>query len=124
MGVELDNETIVTTFAPLDGEGVKFDTGKPRWDLLPPDSLNSVAAVLSYGAEKYAPRNWEKGMAWGRLIAAQKRHLAAFEMGEIIDPESGLPHLAHASCCALMLQALVMRQIGDDDRALIPSPSP
>ena len=105
------------TFGPLDGAGVKYDTGKPRWDLLPPDALDDVARVLSYGADKYAARNWEKGMDWGRLSAALQRHLAAFSMGEDIDPESGLHHLAHMSCCALMLHALFLRGDGTDDRS-------
>lgn len=105
------------TFAPLEQLGVKFDGGKPRWDLLPPDALDDVAKVLTYGAAKYAPRNWEKGMDWGRLIAAQMRHLAAFQSGEDVDPESGLHHLAHASCCALMVHALFLRGAGSDDRS-------
>lgn len=97
--------------------GVKFDDGKPRWDLLPMDALNDVAAVLQYGAKKYAARNWEKGMHWGRLQAAALRHLAAWSIGQDEDIESGLPHLAHAACCVLMLLAMEQRGIGTDDRS-------
>lgn len=97
-------------------EGVKFDEGKPRWDLLPFDALDEVAEVLRYGANKYAPRNWEKGMAWGRLLGAAMRHLAAWARGNYRDSESQLPHLAHAACCVLMLLALTMRGVGTDDR--------
>ena len=97
-------------------EGVKVDDGKPRWDLLPFDALDDVAAVLRYGAIKYTSRNWEKGMAWGRLLAATFRHLAHWARGQDHDEESGLHHLAHAACCVLMLLALVKRNVGTDDR--------
>lgn len=97
-------------------EGVKHDIGKPRYDLLPPDAMDAIAQVFTYGAAKYADRNWEGGMAWGRLFAAMMRHCWAFWRGEDVDPESGLPHLAHAGACVLMLLAYTQRGIGADDR--------
>jgi hypothetical protein len=99
-------------------EGVKFDQGKPRTDLLPFDALLDVAAVLDYGAKKYAARNWEKGMGWGRLVAASMRHLWAWCGGQDRDEESGHHHLAHFACCSLMLLALVRRNVGTDDRTV------
>jgi hypothetical protein len=95
---------------------IKHDAGKPRWDLLPFDFMDDVAAVLAYGAKKYADRNWEKGMAWGRLLRASIGHLASWARGIELDEESGLPHLAHAACSVLMLGALVKRKVGTDDR--------
>ncbi len=97
-------------------EGVKYDSGKARWDLLPFDALDEVAEVLRYGANKYAARNWEKGMAWSRLLGAALRHLGAWALGNDVDEESEMPHLAHAACCVLMLLALVERGVGADDR--------
>lgn len=97
-------------------EGVKFDNDKPRTDLLPFDALEDISKVLAYGANKYAPRNWEKGMAWGRLLGAALRHGFRWGMGEDNDPESGLSHLSHMGCCVLMLSALVKRKVGTDDR--------
>lgn len=107
---------VVTKAKPAE----KHDAGKPRWDLMPFDALDEVAAVYAYGAAKYAPRNWETGLAWGRLLAAALRHLAAWARGIELDDESGLPHLAHAMCCLLMLRASVLRGIGTDDRAVRP----
>jgi hypothetical protein len=72
--------------------------------------------VLDYGAKKYAPRNWELGMDWGRMLAASLRHLFAWARGEDYDPESKLHHLAHAACCVLFLLAYAMRNVGNDDR--------
>ena len=104
----------------MSDEGKKHDEGKPRWDLLPFDALDDVAAVLEFGARKYADRNWEKGMAWGRLLGAACRHLSAWARGTYLDSESGLPHLAHAACCVLMLGALAKRGVGTDTRRHAP----
>lgn len=68
------------------------------------------------GAEKYGERNWERGIAWSRVFAAALRHLWAWWRGENADPETGLPHLAHAACNLLFLLAYHRRQIGPDDR--------
>jgi hypothetical protein len=104
-------------------EGRKDDAEKARWDLLPFDALDDVAEVLKYGAKKYAARNWELGMAWGRLLAAALRHLTFWARGQQSDQESGMHHLAHAACCVLMLLALVKRGLGTDDRAQPPQPA-
>lgn len=75
--------------------------------------LIGAASVFTHGAAKYGiaeaayANNWLQGMRWGRLVAALQRHLLAHAAGDTIDdPEaggSGLPHIWHALCCALML---------------------
>lgn len=80
----------------------KHDDGKPRCDLLPPAALLRVADVLGFGARKYAPHAWrEVPDGHRRYLAAALRHVFARMRGERLDPESGLPHLAHAACCLL-----------------------
>lgn len=96
--------------------GKKFDAGKARMDLLAPELLYGVADVLAFGATKYGARNWEAGMTWGRCFAAAMRHLWAWWRGEKFDPETGLPHLAHAACCLMFLLAYEARGVGSDDR--------
>ncbi len=96
--------------------GVKLDEGKARFDLLPPDALLQVTRVYTFGAKKYAARNWENGMDWGRVYAAQQRHMNAFWGGEMYDPETGLMHTAHAAFGALTLCAYSLRGIGTDTR--------
>ncbi len=77
--------------------GMKFDTGKLRYDLIPPEALRALADVLTYGAEKYAPDNWKSVPdAKARYTAALYRHLEAWRSGEQTDAESGRHHLAHA----------------------------
>lgn len=85
-------------------EGLKFDTGKLRWDLLPIDCIEDVVKILTFGSVKYGPNNWqmlEEGEE--RYYAALMRHLSAYRQGEIIDIESGLSHLSHAMCNILFL---------------------
>lgn len=98
-------------------EGRKDDTGKPRMDLIPPEALYALGRVLEYGARKYADRNWEKGFAWGRSVAALKRHLSAWEAGQECDHESGMPHLWHVATNAVFLLTFAERGVGTDDRA-------
>ncbi len=84
-------------------EGVKYDAGKPDWSLLPYRELEDVVRVLTYGAKKYpSPDNWKRvDNAKPRYLAAMMRHVTARIRGEMMDPETGLPHLAHAMCCLL-----------------------
>ncbi len=84
--------------------GTKYDGGKLRWGLIPLNSLSEIVKVLTFGAQKYAPDNWQKvENARERYYDALQRHVVAWKMGELTDPESGLPHLAHAGCCLLFM---------------------
>jgi hypothetical protein len=103
---------------PLMRGGVKYDNEKLRMDLLPPKSIEEIASIFTYGARKYNSRNWELGMLYGRVYAAIQRHLLKYWSGEDDDPESGLPHLAHAGFGILAL--LEYRRIAPqfDDRPI------
>ena len=85
------------------GTGQKFDTDKPRMDLVPAEGLEEVAKAFTFGAVKYGDHNWRGGIKWTRLGAASLRHIYAWLRGEDYDSESGLHHLSHAICCLLML---------------------
>ena len=97
-------------------EGKKNDTGKLRFDLIPPDMLDSLAYVYTIGAAKYTDYNWLKGMAWSRILGALKRHLSAFEQGDIFDDVDGQEHLASVIWCATTLMVYEKYAIGEDDR--------
>lgn len=94
---------------------LRYDGGKVRWDLLPFDALEQVAKVSTFGAIKYDAKNWELGMSWSRVFGSLMRHLTARMRGERLDPETGLPHLAHAAWNALALCAYDLRGVGKDD---------
>lgn len=97
-------------------EGVKNDQQKIRWDLVPFDAVNEIAKVLTFGAEKYEARNWEKGMNWSRAFGALQRHLTRWFHGQDKDKETRLTHLANAGCCLFFLLAWELRKVGTDDR--------
>ena len=74
---------------------LKFDTSKLRYDLIPTCATKALAEVLTYGAKKYKPNNWQNCDDISRYIAAAFRHLEAYRDGEKLDPESKLSHLSH-----------------------------
>jgi hypothetical protein len=96
-------------------EGVKHDGGKSPLDLLDPVALEGIAAVLAFGAKKYAAHNWRGGISYSRLIAALLRHTFAILRGEYVDPESGLPHIDHVGCCWMFLSNMMKTRPDLDD---------
>lgn len=96
--------------------GTKFDSEKPRMDLLPTAELEDIARVLTFGAAKYGEWNWKSGFKFGRLSAAALRHLFAWMRGESKDPETGASHLAHSVCCLLFLMYMEKNKPELDDR--------
>lgn len=90
---------------------VKQDKGKLRLDLLPWDALDEVGKVLTYGVIKYPnpEENWRENSKpedIKRYKAALLRHYSAMSQGELVDPESGLAHMAHIATNALFIIAL------------------
>lgn len=57
--------------------------------------------VLEFGAEKYAPENWKKGLDLKEVLESMQRHLAALMDGEEVDIESGIEHMGHIQCNAM-----------------------
>ena len=93
----------------------KLDAGKaPMWRGLVayfPNALSAVAQVSQMGKDKYGEwGGWRyvEG-AEGRYTDALMRHMSAVARGELFDPESGLPHKAHAAWNAL---AILEMQLG------------
>lgn len=101
---------------------VKFDSGKIRDELIPPEVEEALATVLAFGALKYADRNWEKGMEWSRPYAAARRHMRNwfsrrdFGKGPGNDKDSGFSDLWHAVTNLAFLVAYEQRRAGTDDR--------
>ena len=85
------------------GSGLRKDKGKVRVDLVPAFAYEQFAKVLTKGAQKYAERNWEKGMLWSKILGPMERHLKAIKRGEDFDPETGELHAAHVMCNAAFL---------------------
>lgn len=76
-----------------------------------PSAISGVATVSAFGASKYAWNGW-RGVDDGinRYTDAMVRHLAAEAEGEILDPESGLPHAWHVAWNALARVELINQE--------------
>jgi len=96
----------------------RYNTGKLKYHLIPPNFLKELAKVYSAGAEKYTIRdtegnvletgedNWRNGQPWKESVGSVIRHLEKFRDGEDYDmdwPEEILKqfgptlHLANAA---------------------------
>lgn len=110
---------------------LRHNTGKPQLSLVPSQFLlavgavpffgpmllvNDVAHVLTFGATKYALNNWRLGGSWLRNLDSAFRHIQWYLGGEIVDPESGLHHLAHLGCNIAFLLTFQDENLGTDDR--------
>lgn len=102
-----DRFTVVTS------GGAKFDDGKLMFRPLTrglAKPLRAVAAVLTYGAQKYAEDSWQTVPdGEKRYENAMDRHINEWKLGEEFDSESGLHHLAHIACNALFLLWFTMQ---------------
>lgn len=112
MTIKPGEETVVTN----ETTGARKASKMARFDLVPSGAMWQVAEVYGYGAKKYDDHNWRRGYDWGLSIAALERHLARFKEGEDIDPEFGLPHLAHLVWHGLTLLTFMEEHPELDDR--------
>lgn len=77
-----------------------------------PKAIAGVATVSGFGATKYAWNGWrhvDNGI--DRYTDAMVRHLAAEAQGEVLDPESGLPHAWHVAWNALARAELMNKEL-------------
>lgn len=100
--------------------GIRENKGKPKMSMLMEarEARLGEAAVLTFGAEKYARANWLKGVKITETADSLLRHLTAFLSGDDIDPESGLPHVDHIQCNATFLAQMFHTRPDMDDRPL------
>ena len=82
---------------------LRYNNGKPDYSLIPLELLEEAARVLEYGATKYERDNWKRPTHWSVSYACLMRHMAAWQAGEDLDPESGRNHLGHAMCNILQM---------------------
>lgn len=62
-----------------------------------------MVSALEFGAAKYSPDNWKKGLPTEEILGSLIRHLAALQSGEELDPESNVHHTGHILCNAMFL---------------------
>lgn len=93
----------------------KNDTGKLRYDLIPPEVTEELVKVMMSGNMKYPVDSWKSVVNENplRYYSAAMRHLEAWRKGEMLDKDDGLPHLSHAYCC---LAFLVWNNINNENK--------
>jgi hypothetical protein len=97
-------------------QALRYNQGKLQWALVDFDSLEGLVRVLEYGAAKYAPDNWKKGMPVTQVSESLMRHLFAFLRGEDVDPESGCRHISHVMCNTMFLEYIMREKPHYDNR--------
>jgi hypothetical protein len=120
-------------------QGLRYNEGKTQWSLLPWDQLESMIKVLEYGAHKYSVfqddkgnlikgkditvadskklklissgrDNWKKGFPINELWDSNLRHTRSLMTGELLDNESGLPHIGHILCNVVFLSDMYLKE--------------
>jgi len=94
----------------LKAHGTRYNDGKLKWSYVHFASLEPMVRVLMFGAQKYEPFNWQKGLKKDEILESMQRHLAKLIDGEVNDPESGLPHIGHIQCNAMFYQYMVNKE--------------
>ena len=88
-------------------DNFKFDDNKPRLVLVPPELIEAVGKVRTYGVKKYGDSSSWKQVEPYRYRAALMRHICRYlKEPDGVDDESGLPHLWHIACNVAFLIAL------------------
>jgi hypothetical protein len=88
------------------------------YDLVPfQEMTEAYVRVAEFGAKKYAPWNWSKGLSRVQIIGSLLRHTFAYLRGEERDKDSGLLHTDHVLWNAAALAHNVRWGLEDGRRA-------
>ena len=106
---------------------LRYNKGKLAWGLVYWKALSFMVEVLMFGANKYAPNNWKKGMNKMKLLESMQRHINALFDGETHDEDSKLHHIGHVMCNCMFYAFYVLNPLteipyqidGDSDRAAL-----
>lgn len=118
--IPIRKETTNDTAEATAKGAIKYDAGKAPINrgclAYFPRAMAAVATVSAFGASKYAWKGWE-GVDDGinRYSDAMVRHVAYEGQGEVLDPDSGLLHAAHAAWNALARLELIIKEQNKTD---------
>lgn len=104
-----DKETIITKHTGINHPEASSGAQREKlhsnpYDLFPfIEVVEPYCRVAEFGAKKYAPWNWTKGLARVQIICSMLRHIFCYLRGEDYDKDSGLLHTDHIlwNACAL-----------------------
>jgi hypothetical protein len=115
---ELEDNDILRLAAGYPDDNPKTALGEAKAKLsdTPTIGIQLLGRVHTMGANKYGRFNWrEHTVSSSVYYDAALRHLMAWFNGEDIDPESGLPHLAHVmACMSILLDADEQGKLNDN----------
>jgi hypothetical protein len=60
-----------------------------------PNFIVEMSHIQAMGDEKHAHSHWTNGVPVSEIVDAIKRHTAQIEIGEYLDPDTGIPHSTH-----------------------------
>lgn len=90
---------------------------KLQLGLLPFAFQAEAALALTDGKYKYGAHNWAIGGVRSSIyIDAALRHVARYNAGQELDPDSGVHNLGHAAACIAILLDARERGVLNDDR--------
>lgn len=103
---------------PDDNPKTVYGEQKPKISDTPTIGIREMGRVFSNGAAKYGRLNWRLHKVSATVYYdAAFRHLSAWFDGQDIDPDSGLPHLAHVMACMNILLDATDKGMLNDNRA-------
>lgn len=80
---------------------LRYNANKLRWSLVDFESIEEMVKVLEFGATKYTPGNWKKGLNREEVLESLQRHLIQLFSGQEVDEESQSHHMGHILCNAM-----------------------
>lgn len=87
------------------------------YDLVPfQEMTDAYVRVAEFGAKKYEPWNWSKGLSRVQILGSLLRHTFAYLRGEETDKDSGLSHTDHIIWNAVTLTHNVRWNLEDGRR--------
>lgn len=93
-------------------QALRYNDDKLKWSYVHFGSLEPMVRVLMFGATKYEPFNWQRGLKKDEILESMQRHLAKLIDGEQNDPESGLSHIGHIMCNAMFWSYTDLKEKG------------
>ena len=84
----------------------KYDEGKDKYSLIPPEWLKWLVDVFMVGYARHGKDNWKK-VEYQRFEDALMRHLQAYRFGHMKNPEDNdVYHLAQIAFNALAILSI------------------
>jgi hypothetical protein len=92
-------------------KALRYNEGKIEWSLVDFKALEPMVRVLMFGAKKYSPNNWKKGLPIDKILDSMIRHLVEIQEGKALDEESRELIVGHVLCNAMFLSHFVQKEI-------------